>query len=657
MKKIHSLKVRLPLVFMALFLIFAFILNAFSVIVSISSTNTTLDELLSQTAVGVSDSFSKYIDIRNTQTLSIAADTIISSTKTTKDDKIASLTLYKEKLGVKNVGLIDLNGQAISVSGDADLSERAYYKKGLAGEATISEPVTSKQDGTSIIVAARPIFEADGKTVQSIVYISDDASKMTKIVTQLKLGETGSGFVVNKSGVILAHTNYDYVLTNSNFITMAEEDKSFSDLSTAVKKIISTEKGSLETKIDSEKNTIAFSAISGSDGWKLAIYAPENDFLGGVIKGSIIIIIISVVLLVVVAFVIILFTNMITKPIISITQRVQELSFGDLDTPMPNVSSKSEIGILYDSLSQTVSNLKSYVSDISKNLEKMASGDMTITVDQNYKGNFVPIKKSLENIARSLNSTLSHINVASEQVSIGSSQVSDGSQSLAQGATEQAAAIQQLSASILDLTDQVNENAKSAEQAHEFTLQARTELTHSNQQMEQMVTAMNDINGSSTQISKIIKTISDIAFQTNILALNAAVEAARAGQAGKGFAVVADEVRSLAGKSASAVTDTTILINNSISAVDHGNKIATSTAESLQNAVDVTRKSAELVEKIAEASSSQSRGLSEVSKGIEQISSVIQSNTATAEESAATSEELSGQAASLKGMINKFKLK
>jgi len=346
----------------------------------------------------------------------------------------------------------------------------------------------------------------------------------------------------------------------------------------------------------------------------------------------------------------------ISKPVTEMAEAAKRMAQGDLNVQV-NVGSKNEIGQLSASFSETIVSLKSYISDIKTALAQMAEGDLNIQIDTEFKGDFIELKDSLLGISFSLNDTLTRINQASEQVSSGSEQVSDGAQALAQGATEQASSIQELSASITEISMQVKENATHASKANISVNNVSDEITISNKHMDEMIVAMSQINESSSKIGKIIKTIEDIAFQTNILALNAAVEAARAGAAGKGFAVVADEVRNLASKSADAAKDTTALIENSMIQVENGTKIMDETAKSLLRVVETTKSVSSSVEQISQASNQQADSIGQVTLGVDQISSVVQNNSATAEESAAASEELSGQAQSLKILVGKFKLR
>ncbi len=343
--------------------------------------------------------------------------------------------------------------------------------------------------------------------------------------------------------------------------------------------------------------------------------------------------------------------RLMANPLKSMVSVANKLSVGDLDTDEQLIYSDDEMGKLADSFRKLISSTKEQVEAI----KLVAEGNLTAEVAIRSENDVVGY--NLTSLVENLNRIINSIVTASEQVASGSVLVSDAAVALSQGATEQASSVQELMAALDEITSHINGNAQNASNANELALNARKNAASGNEQMKEMLKAMDEISASSSNINKIIKVIDDIAFQTNILALNAAVEAARAGQHGKGFAVVAEEVRTLAAKSANAAKETTNMIENSIKKVEAGIKIASNTAGALQQIVDNVDNTAELIHLISLSSSEQAVGVEQINTGISQVSQVVQTNAATAEESAAASEELSNQAAALKEYVSVFKVK
>jgi len=343
-------------------------------------------------------------------------------------------------------------------------------------------------------------------------------------------------------------------------------------------------------------------------------------------------------------------SRIISKPISKMVEAADKLALGDVDVNV-KVDTKDEVGKLAESFNRMIENIREQAFVV----EKMASGDMTVQVKVKSDKDLLGTK--LREMIDTNNEVLGNINYAAEQVAAGAKQVSDSSMQLSQGATEQASSIEELTASLEEVSTQTKINAENANQASELAEVAKNNAEQGNTQMGDMLNAMEEINNSSSNISRIIKVIDEIAFQTNILALNAAVEAARAGQHGKGFAVVAEEVRNLAARSANAAKETTELIEGTIKRTENGTKIAKETADALYKIVGDITKAASLVNDIAISSNEQASAVAQINQGIMQVSQVVQTNSATSEESASASEELSSQAKFLKESVNKFKLK
>lgn len=351
-------------------------------------------------------------------------------------------------------------------------------------------------------------------------------------------------------------------------------------------------------------------------------------------------------------------TASITRPLREVEKAAKKIEVGDFNIDV-TYNSKDELGSLVKTFKNMTSILEDVISDASRLLSEMSNGnfDVRTRAEKRYVGSFQNLLLSIRKLNRDLSSTLGQINHSADLVASGSGQVSNGAQALAQGATEQAAAVEELASTITNISQQIKTTAENAMEAQTQSNTADTEVEECNRQMHDMILAMEEITRTSNEISKIIKTIEEISFQTNILALNAAVEASRAGQAGKGFAVVANEVRSLASKSSVASKDTANLIEHSIEAVARGTQLVDSTAQSLVKVVDAVRTTSSKVGIIASAAEQQANAIEQVTLGVDQISNVVQTNSATSEESAAASQELSSQAEMLKNLVARFILR
>ncbi|MCL1820132.1 MAG: methyl-accepting chemotaxis protein, partial [Oscillospiraceae bacterium] len=368
---------------------------------------------------------------------------------------------------------------------------------------------------------------------------------------------------------------------------------------------------------------------------------------------------IAIAVLIIAVIIALYIAAIFSKPLIVLSAFMKKAgATGDISLTPEDERLIGEYSQTKDEIGDTINGAAGFVqhvSNVAKELETVASGDLTANIGLLSEKDIMGV--SLKKMTDNLNSMFGEINQSTAQVSTGSKQIADGAQALAQGSTQQAASVQELSASITEIAHKTKENAEKADKAAKLANTIKSNAEKGSRQMDEMTTAVKEINTASQSIQKVIKVIDDIAFQTNILALNAAVEAARAGQHGKGFAVVAEEVRSLAAKSADAARDTGGLIANSMEKAELGTRIAGETAASLAEIVSGINESSQIVSDIAQSSEEQSAGITQINHGIDQVAQVVQQNSATAEESAAASEEMSGQSSILEELIAQFKLK
>lgn len=528
---------------------------------------------------------------------------------------------------------------------EVDPRTRDWYKDAQKTDKVVwTNPYVDLSSGENVITGAKAVYK--NNQFIGVVGADLDLSVLNSIISKNKFSETGVSYIVNNS------TQKIIMHNNKNSLSKSIDKE--------ILNRISSKKNGSSIVLDknNSKKVLIYNYISALDSTLITeIDYNEVAAITNSIKKTIILFgIFSTIILIILSC---FLASFISKPIKKITRAAQQIADGDFNVSL-DVRSRDEIGQLAKAFNYTINrlvNYQAYIDEISDALYSVSQGDLTIELHKEYVGQFEKLKDNMEAFLYNLNQTLLQINRSAQQVDIGSNQVANGAQALSQGSEEQTNSIEELLDSIAEITMQIKQNAENTKLVNDSAELAGKELLSSNNQMKNMVHAMGDITTKSDEISKIIKVIDDIAFQTNILALNAAVEAARAGSAGKGFAVVADEVRNLASKSAEAAKSTTKLIEETHIAVQNGSNIVTNTAKSLDETAKATEEVLTLIEKITKASDQQAIAIAQVNAGIEQISAVIQTNNATSEESVAASEELSGQAGVLKELIDKFKFK
>ena len=560
--------------------------------------------------------------------------------------------------GYKEGNLIDKKGRG--VFDKKDYSKYDFYKKAIKGEVYISEPVQfTDKDDMKIIISA-PVWEQGGESsITGVTVFVLDGKILSDAIKNIKVGETGTVYVLDSNGTVIAHPNYENVKAKENSIEDAKTDSKLSKIANIEKKMIKGKSGFDNYIYKGEKKVITYTPINNTNGWSIGVTAGRKEMMKSSRNGIYNTILITIVIMIIGIIIAIRLARKITNPIKLCVDRIEKLAQGDFKSPAPIIDSKDETAILAEATRVIVDNISTITEDAEYLLGEMRSGNFDIesNAPESYKGDFEDLRVSIEGIRDSLSSTLMQINEAADQVACGSEQVSMSSQSLAQGATEQAASINDLDSRVTMINEEIKTNAKNALAAKKQTENAGVMVTDANNQMQNMIVAMNDISKKSDEIAKIIKTIDDIAFQTNILALNAAVEAARAGSAGKGFSVVADEVRNLAGKSAEAAQNTALLIEQSVQAVSKGKNMADETGKAITMVLESAQSVVQLVNNIVISCDKQGNESDKIKEGTDQIDKVIQNNSATSEESAAAAEELNSQAVMLKELVGYFRLR
>ncbi len=532
---------------------------------------------------------------------------------------------------------------------DFDAKSKSWYQDGLSSEDFILGDVYFDEDSQSYVVGASGVLRNGSGAVRGVAAADVYLDSISRIVSETRIEDTGGIFLVDtRTDTIIGHQNGEMVGEKLSQID--------SDMYVFANERIAAGQMGLSLCKDTY---IQVAAVPGSD-WIAVAYVSRSEVLQELYDLTKTMVLVEILTVGILLLVVILQTrHIIGVPVRELSRVATRIAEGELNQTI-RCRSRDELGVLAHNFNRVTVRLRDYVkyiNEISEKLREIAGGNLAFTLENDYVGEFAKIKSSLEAISRELNGAMGQLRAASQDVAAGAEQVSNGAVTLSQGSTQQAAEVETLARHISSVSDSVGRIAQGAQRASDISGAVRKELLSSNEKMQNVTEVIQNISDKSTDIRKIVKTIDDIAFQTNILALNAAVEAARAGEAGKGFAVVADEVRTLAGKSAQAAQETTQLLSQMIVSMDEGALAARDTAGAMVAMVAHADEMNELIGRIAEYTGEQAVNAEEITHGINQISAVVQNNVATAEESAAASEELSGQAAMLKSLVSKFRLK
>ena len=628
-----------------------------SIMLNYNNTMSTVEQMMSQTAVLAAGRAEQELEAYKNVVIEVGCIPQLSDPKVSVEEKRAIIDGRVSMHGFQRGNIVGADG--ISIFDGNDYSDREYVREAMQGNVFVSEPLISKITGELSIMVAAPLY-AEGnmeKSIAGVVYFVPHETFLNDIVSAISLGENSRAYMINKSGDTIADITLE-TITVQNIEAEAAGDASLQELASIHARMRQGENGFGSYVSGGHKMFAAYAPVPDTDGWSIAVTAPQINYLESTRDAIIVNITVIGISILLSIFVALTLALNIGKPMKACVNRMKLLVEGDLDTPLPKIKNRDETGMLVRSTEDLVKGLRTVISDIGYLLNEIANQNLDVHTEHEdvYVGSFKNILLSMRNMKIELSKAMCQVNRSAEEVANASDQLSSSAQTLSQGTTEQASAVQELATRISIISEEVKNTASGALDVRSKTHQTGEEVFLCNQKMQNLVEAMEKIRTSSEEIEKILKTIDDIAFQTNILALNAAVEAARAGSAGKGFAVVAEEVRNLAGKSAQAAKNTSELIANSTDAVHIGTDIAQNTADVLLGVVNSIQSVVDAIDHIAIVSNEQSESVKQVSEGIHQISDVVQSNSASAEESAAASEQLSAEATCMKELVDQFTL-
>ena len=639
---------------MGICILLAFVCGGMAV-VSYRAASGALQNNIEQSLPSVATEAAKYVATR-LDVLRVGIEAIAARNVVRGMDWPTQKTALEEETkrrGYLAMGVVSPDGLAKYPDGsEAQLGDRSYVKDALAGKTVVSDVVISRVTQSPVMMLASPIRN-ESNAVVGVLIARLDATLLSEITDKIKFGDKGYSYIIDGKGTLIAHANRDYVLTQRNFLEEGKTNSEFRLLSAMMQNMANGKTGFEEYWFVGHNRLFGYAPVAGTQ-WSIAIGALKDEVFADVYAMQHKFWLFSAVFMAAGIFVGVFFGRSVSRPVVAAVHILDKVAGeGDVSSDVPQIylAKSDEIGRLAHSIQSLIDYQRREQSAASQMADGNWNVDVSVRSDRDAMG------RAMQTLVEKINQALSQVRTAVDEVSGGSGQIAGASQSLSQGATETAASLEEISASATQIGQQAKANAETASHANQLAATAKSAAETGANRMQALNASMAAITESSAQIAKIIKTIDDIAFQTNILALNAAVEAARAGRHGKGFAVVAEEVRSLAARSAKAARETADLIEGSKSRVDEGNKIAKETAGALEDIVSGIVKVGDLVGEMAAASNEQAQGIAQISQGLGQIDQVTQQNTATAEETAAASEELSGQADELRNLIAQFKLK
>lgn len=642
MKLRGKIQVSFCLTMVALLVIIGNVIN----VLNSNASRTIVNDSLKTSATLASNHISQqFEDYMNVVTL-VGRDEVLSG-NAASSEKLRYLSTYVDTYGFTSGNILNIKG--VSIEDGTDFSDREYVKQALNGKTNISDITLSKYTGTYGVSVAAPIRNS-GDEITGVVYFRLDINFIMDIIDTIKISENSYAFLVDSDGVVIAHPDKDLIQN----LNLKEQGAQLEKLT---EKITAGETGEGTYTYDGSRVLCGYGPINNTNGWSIVIAAPEADFTRTTNKVSNILVVMIFAAVIITIVVSAIIAGGISKPVEKIKVALLDIAEGKFDVEIPRVKGKDEVAVLQNTAASLVTTLSGIIGESNKILGSIARYDLTVEDMKDYPGEFNRITASVNSIKRTLNQLILEVQNSVRNVDVGSRELAEATAALSQGTVTQAGSIQSLADDLNVIVDRINRNSENEEIVNRKLMNLDHQIQAANQQMSDLLVAVDEIETMSSSIQKIVGTIDGIAFQTNILSLNASVEAARAGQMGNGFAVVAEEVRSLAEKCSESSKKTEELINKCIESINNAKKCADATFASLSGIVVDSSEISRAFEDISRDTLEQASKSRNIQTEINNISDVVQTNTATVEETAASTAVLSDQAMSLEGMVKSFKVR
>ncbi len=644
---IMKLRTKIQLSFSITMAVLLVIIGMVSKNLNTAAINTLTDNSIATSASLASDHISQQLEDYLNMVSMVGTNEILSDDNVSIKEKSAFLDNYVETYGFTSANLLDADG--VSLIDGTDFSDRDYVINALEGVANVSDVTLSKYTNTYGISIAAPIYNT-AKQIKGVVYFRLDIDFMLDVIQNISISDNSYAYLVDKNGNIIVHPDNTLIL-NYN---LTEQSGSMATFANEIKE---NKSGDGTYVYNGQTILCGFGPIDHTNDWTMVIAAPETDFTQYSTQVNRITLLLDCIAIIIAILFSTSLASSISKPIVRVKKALLSVAQGDFSVQIPNATGKDEVAVLQNTTAYLLHTLSDIIGQTNRIMDSIANYDLSISdMNNNYPGEFNNLSVSINSIKHMLNNLIVEVQNSVYNVENGSHELAQATSSLSQGAVSQANSIQTLADDFSDVVSKIDNNSKHEELINQKLATLDQNIHTANGQMENLMTAVNNIETMSADIQKIVSTIDSIAFQTNILSLNASVEAARAGEMGKGFAVVAEEVRSLAVKCGEASQKTSDLINDCVDSIANAKDCADATFESLSGIVTDSSEISTAFQNIANDTMEQACKSKRIQNEVNNISDVVQTNTATAEETAASTAVLSEQAMNLKEMIRDFKI-